>query len=148
MRSMRSDAWLTSTPWISTSSRVRGRRLRLGGGVGRGEPSVDAFGDDALGLGNEGFDHLVLRHNAHDLAAHEEMAFAAPGGDPEVRLARLARTVDDTTHHGNLQRNLAVLERLLRLTGDADHVDLGPPTHGHAMRSRPLRSRRPNASSS
>jgi len=50
------------------------------------------------------------------------------GGDAEVGFARLAGAVDHATHHGNLQRQLLVGERVLRALGDLNHVDLGATT--------------------
>ena len=54
----------------------------------------------------------------------------APGRDPEVGLASLTRSVDDTAHDGHLQRPGVGLEGLLRSAGDVDHVDLGPAARG------------------
>jgi len=46
----------------------------------------------------------------------------------------------------DLQRDIARLERGLRFGRDSDHVDPRPAPHdGHAIRSRPLRSRSPIA---
>ena len=53
------------------------------------------------------------------------MAALVAGRDAEVGVARLARAVDDAAHDRDLQRDLAVAERLHRLLGDLDHVDLG-----------------------
>ena len=64
---------------------------------------------------------------AHDLALHEQVAPLAAGGDAEVGVARLAGPVHDAAHHRDLERDLAVAERGLRVVGHLDHVDLGPP---------------------
>ena len=72
-------------------------------------------------------DHLVLGHDGDVAAPHEQVAALVAGGDAEVGLARLARPVDDAAHHGDLQRDLPLAERLHRPLGDLDHVDLGAP---------------------
>ena len=59
------------------------------------------------------------------MTLHEEVTLAAAAGDPEIGFARLAGTVHDTTHHRDLQRDVARLERGLRGRRDTDHVDLG-----------------------
>ena len=59
------------------------------------------------------------------LPLDEQVAALVAGGDAEVGVASLAGTVDHATHHGDLQRDLAIAERLHRLVGDVDHVDLG-----------------------
>ena len=101
-------------PCIGQELLAVGFRRGLGAGVGRRE-RLDALGDDQLGLGDECVDHLGLGHDAHHLAPHEQVALAAAGGDAEVGVARLARTVDDAAHHRDLQRDVAVLERVLRV---------------------------------
>ena len=55
------------------------------------------------------------------------MPAATAGGDAEIRVAGLARPVDDAAHHRHLQRDVARLECGLRRGGHLDHVDLGPP---------------------
>ena len=72
-----------------------------------------------LGFVDERRDHLGLGHDAHDLALHEQVALAAPGRDAEVGFARFARTVHDAAHHRDLQRDVALLERGLRVGRDA-----------------------------
>ena len=99
--------------------------LRLGAGVRRREAGLDALGDELLGLGDEGLDHLVLGHDPHDLALDEQVALVAPGRDAEVGLAGLARAVDDTAHDRHLEGQRPGLEGLLGSPGDVDHVDLG-----------------------
>ena len=54
------------------------------------------------------------------------MALAPAGGDAEVRLPGLSRSVHDAAHHRDLQRDVAVGQGVLSVVGDADHVDLGP----------------------
>ena len=68
----------------------------------------------------------VLGHDGDVATLDEQVAALVAGGDAEVGLAGLARTVDDATHHGDLQRELAIAEGLHRPVGDVDDVDLGP----------------------
>jgi hypothetical protein len=56
------------------------------------------------------------------------MALAPAGGDPDVGLPSLARTVDHTAHHRHLDREIGLLERRLGLGGHPDDVDLRPST--------------------
>ena len=79
-----------------------GLGLGLGPGVGRGQPGLDPFGHQLLGLGHQGLDHLVLGDDPDDLALDEQVAPLAAGGDAEVGLAGLARTVDHAAHDGHL----------------------------------------------
>ena len=122
---MRSSLWLASRPWIWSSSSRVAAAIASASVVGGREAGVDPFGDDELGLLDERRDHLGLGHDAHHLAAHEQVALAAAGGDAEVGVARLTGTVHHAAHHRDLQRDLARLERVLRLARDPDHVDLG-----------------------
>ena len=122
-----SAEWFASVPWIWSSSSRRLLGLGLGALVGGGDAGLDALGHDRLGLVDERLDHLVLGHDPDDLALHEQVPAPASGGDAEVGLPRLARAVHDATHHRDLQRDLAIGERLLRVVRDLDHVDLGAP---------------------
>ena len=102
-------------------------RDRFGVGVGGGDPGLDALGHDLLGFVDERRDHLGLGHDAHDVTLHEQVALAAAGRDAEIGFARLAGAVHDAAHHRDLQRDVAVFERGLRVGRDLDHVDLGAP---------------------
>ncbi len=82
---------LASSPLASMSALPVGLGLGLGPGVGGGQPGLDPLGDQLLRLGHQGVDHLVLGHHPDDLALDEQVATPATGGDPEVRLAGLAR---------------------------------------------------------
>ena len=121
-----SSAWLASSPLSSISAsrsrRASRRRLR---DVGAGDRRVGAVLVDELGPLDERLDHLALGHDGDVGALDEQVAALVAGGDAEVGLARLARPVDDAAHHRDLQRQLAIAERLHRPVGDVDHVDLG-----------------------
>src|SRR5437868_8909772 len=56
---------------------ARRGRFGLRARVGRGDPRFDPFGHDALGFVDQRGDHVGLRHDAHDVALHEEVALAA-----------------------------------------------------------------------
>jgi len=98
-----------------------GRRV----GVGCREPGFDPLGHDALRFVDERDDHLGLGHDAHHLALHEEVAFAAPRGNTEVGLPGLAGSVHDASHDRDLQGNVALLQRGLSVGRNADDVDFG-----------------------
>ena len=66
-----------------------------------------------------------LGHGLDDLALDEDLALAVAGGDAEVGLAGLARTVDDAAHDGDAQRHLHALEAGGHLVGELVDVDLG-----------------------
>src|SRR5438093_13653089 len=76
------------------------------------------------GLLDQHIDDLVLGDAmlAH-LAVHDELAVALSGGDPEVGLARLPRTVHHAAHHGDPDGSLQSLtfERLLLLLGPSGY---------------------------
>ena len=80
---------------------------------------------DELGPLDERLDHLGLGDDGDVAALDEQVTALVAGGDAEVGLAGLARTVDHAAHHRDLQRDLAIAERLHRPVGDVDHVDLG-----------------------
>ena len=124
-----SAAWLASSPWASSS-----------GAAVLAPPPARRCAVSALAIAastpcslmnsahsTSAVDHLVLRDDGDVAAPHEQVAALVAGGDPEVGLAGLARSVDDAAHHRDLQRQLALAERLHRPLGDVDHVDLGPP---------------------
>ena len=143
-----SDAAFASTPLDLEQLLARRGRDRFGVLVGGGEPRLDAFGDDALRLVDERVDHLGLGDDAHDLALHEQVALPAARGDAEIGLARLTRSVHDAAHDRDLERDVALL-RAAPARSDATPMTStsARPHDGHAIRSRPLRSRRPSASS-
>ena len=82
------------------------------------------------GLLDERLDDLALRDGLDDLALHEDLPLAVPGGDPQVRLAGLARTVDHTAHDRHPQRHVEALEPGGDLFGEGVDVDLGPAAGG------------------
>ena len=123
-----SVAWLASAPWASSSglrslAASRSASAVSARAIAASTPcslmnSAHSTSDD---------DHLVLGHDGDVAALDEQVAALVAGGDAEVGLAGLARAVDDAAHHGDLQRQLPLAERLHRPLGDVDHVDLGPP---------------------
>ena len=120
MRSIFSSLWFASTPWIWMQLLARRGRDRLGVGVGGGEAGLDALGHDQLGLARRARSTISASGTTRTTwPAHEQVALAAPGGDAEVGVARLAGSVHDAAHHRDLQRDVARLER------------------GHAPRARP-----------
>ncbi len=70
-------------------------------------------------------DDLRLGHGLDDLALDEDLALAVAGGDAQVGLAGLARTVDDAAHDGDAQRDRHALEAGGDLLGQRVDVDLG-----------------------
>src|SRR5436190_22488567 len=94
------------------------------GGFAWGCGVAHLFGD-AHGLFDESFDDGGLRDGLDDLALDEDLALAVAGCDAEVGLARLARAVDDTPHHGDPERDLHALEAGGDLLGQRVDVDLG-----------------------
>src|SRR5690606_28759925 len=80
------------------------RLLRDGGSadVGGGEPRLDAFGGELPRLVQQGFDHLLFRHDPDDLALYEQVAPPPPGGDADVSFPGLSRPVDHASHHRHL----------------------------------------------
>ena len=123
-----SAAWLASAPLSSSSSaRSLAASRSASVGVDPGDRRLGAVLVDELGPLDERLDHLGLGHDGDVATLDEQVAALVAGGDAEVGLARLARPVDDAAHHRDLQRDLAVAERLHRPVGDVDHVDLGPP---------------------
>ena len=95
-------------------------------GVDAGDRRLGAVLVDELGPLDQRLDHLALGHDGDVAALHEQVAALVAGGDAEVGLAGLARPVDHAAHDGDLQRDLAIAERLHRAVGDVDDVDLGP----------------------
>ena len=104
--------------------------FRGGPNVGVGDDGLDAVVHDLARGFDERVHHLRLGNHAHNLTLDEEVAAAASRGDPEVRLARLARSIDHTAHHRHLQRNVQLTERGHRVAGDLDDVHLGPTATG------------------
>src|SRR5262249_27332685 len=100
----------------------RGHALSPGGLLQHGEAELAAVGEGALlsaeaavfgllalplvDLFHQRIDHLMLQDVTDDLAALEDDALALAGGDAEVRLARLARTVDHAAKDAHLDRRL------------------------------------------
>src|SRR6478735_4345776 len=80
---------------------------------------------EAHGLLDERLDDLRLGHGLDDLALDEDLALAVAGGDAEIGLAGLARTVDDAAHDGHAQRHGHPLEACGHLVGERVDVDLG-----------------------
>ena len=117
---------LASSPLASMQRPPVGLGLGLGAGVGRRQPGLDPLGHQLLRLGHQGADHLVLGHDPDDLALDEQVARLAAGGDAEVGLPGLPRSVHDAPHDGHLDGQVAVLQRGLGRTGHGDDVDLGP----------------------
>ena len=64
--------------------------------------------------------------------------FCLPAAIPEVGLARLARAVDHAAHDRDLDGQVQLLERFLRLLGHGDDVDLGPAARGAGDEVEPL----------
>ena len=121
-----SPAWFASSPRSSISVVAVEAGLALGlGHVGAGDRRLGAVLVDELGPLDERLDHLALRHDRDVRPLDEQVAALVAGGDAEVGLAGLAGPVDDAAHHRDLQRELAITERLHRPVGDVDHVDLG-----------------------
>ena len=86
--------------------------------VRRGEPrGLDPLGHQSLRLGHQRVHHLVLGDDPHDLPLDEQVAPLPTRRDPEVGLTGLAGPVDHASHDRHLDRQLAVLERLLRGAG-------------------------------
>src|SRR6476469_4335578 len=85
---------------------------------------------EAHGLLDERLDDLRLGHGLDDLALHEDLALAVAGGDAEVGLAGLARTVDDAAHDRDPQRHLEAVESGGDLLGQLVDVDLGAAARG------------------
>ena len=56
-----------------------------------------------------------LGDDPDDLTLDEQVTFAASGRDPEIGFARFTRPVHDTSHHRDLERNVAGFERSLRV---------------------------------
>ena len=144
-----SAVWLASVPWIWSSSSRVGGGLGLGTLVGVGQHGVDALLDDPLGLGHQRGDHLRLRHDPHDLALHEQVALAlarrrSRGRPRAPHPDRSRRSPSPPPAAGCCGRSSASCASLAtRITSTSARPQLG-----HAMRSSPLRSRRPSASSS
>src|SRR6266540_4753639 len=78
-----------------------------------------------LGLVHEGVHDLGLRHGADHLAVAEDLALALAGGDADVGLACLARTVDDAAHDRHPHRRVDLGHALLDGVGEREDVDLG-----------------------
>ena len=70
----------------------------------------------------------MLWHDTHNLTLDEQVALLASGSQADVGFPGLARTVDDTSHHGNLDGEFQLLEPVIRFGCDGDHVDLCPAT--------------------
>ena len=68
-----------------------------------------------------------LGHGLDDLALDEDLPLAVAGGDAEVSLARLARTVHDAAHHGHAQGHGHAFETLGDLVRQRVDVDLRAP---------------------
>ncbi len=145
---MRSLDWLTSAPFSSKSALRSSSASRSAPSSAAAKTSLDTLGDELLRLGDERLDHLVLRHDADDLALDEQVTLVASGRNAEVGLARLAGAVDDASHDGDLKRDAADSKASwARLATSMTSIS-ARPHDGQAMRSRPLRSRSPSASSS
>ena len=87
--------------------------------------SIAHLAGDALGLGDEGLDDLVLGHGLDDLALDEDLPLAVAGGDAQVGLAGLAGAVDDAAHDGHAQRHGQVLQAGGDGVGELVDVHLG-----------------------
>ena len=122
----------------------------LGGrpGVGRRQPGLDALRDQALGLVDQGVDHLVLGHDPDDLAPDEQVAATAAGGDAEVgdraSPGPLTTQPMTATWIGRLRSARAASASVATL----DDVDLGPAAGRAGDEVDALRSRSPSASRS
>src|SRR5207248_1287251 len=100
--------WRRPEAYLDPDVRAGISGFGLGTVVGGGEPGLDAFGHDPLAFVDQRVDHLRLGHHTHDLPLHEQVALAPAGGDAEVRLPGLSRSVHDAAHHRDLQRDVAV----------------------------------------
>src|SRR5215217_2842682 len=72
----------------------------------------------------EGFDDVGLLHCLDHFAADEDLAFAIAGGYAEVRLACLARSVENATHHSNAERHLQSYQSGSYLVGKPVNINL------------------------
>ena len=79
----------------------------------------------------------------------EQVALVLAGGDAEVGVAGLARAVHDAAHHRHLERDLAAPRAPPAACLATAITSISARPHdGQAIRSSPLRSRSPSASSS
>ena len=86
-------------------------------------------------------DDLVLAELADDLAAADEHRFAFAARNADVRLARLARTVDHAAHQGNRDRLIQDARRgcrLLKGVRKRDQVDFCSAAGGAGNDVQPL----------
>src|SRR4051794_25317950 len=72
-------------------------------GIGLGQRRLNPLVDDELGPLPQFLDHSVLGDDRHVVALDEQVTLLAAGGDAEVGVAGLARTVHDAAHDGDLQ---------------------------------------------
>ena len=92
------------------------------------ERGVDAVLVDELGPLNELIHHLVFRHDCNVLPLNEEVTALVACSDADVGVACFAGPIDDTAHHSDLKRQLALSEGLHRIVCHLDDVNLCPST--------------------
>ncbi|MBG9885425.1 hypothetical protein ABE10_02255 [Bacillus toyonensis] len=109
-----------SAPWPASGASARDD-LR------RPERSVRPhLGGDAVRLLDEGRHDLRLRNGLDDLALDEDLPLAVAARDTEVGLTGLTRSVHDTPHDRDAERDRHVLEPLGHTVGEGIDVDLRP----------------------
>ena len=149
MSSMRSAAWLASAPlsssraWRSCSASRRGVRV----GARPGPPPRRRA--PALGQLDQLVDHVVLGHDLHHLAVDEQVARACgrrrcrgrPSGPRPARSRRSPSPPPGSAASGRRGRPGPALATSMTSIS-------ARPQDGQAIRSRPLRSRRPRLSRS